>query len=123
MKRLLLIALLLSPLPVASCAPKTANVNLSPAGQIAYTADQIVLRVNELQQAAITANSKGILDTGTTRLIVNWSINADMTLKVLPQGWKVTVQTSWTLAKKDIHTTNSIIQSAMAAVDAVLGGI
>ncbi len=118
MKRLLLVCLLLA--PVASCAPRPATIVTAP-GKAAFAADQIVLRVNELQQAAIDANSRGILDLGTTRIIVNWSINADVVLKTVPAGWKETILASWKVAKQDIHTTNSVIQSAMAAVDAVLG--
>lgn len=109
-------------LAAPACTPRPATI-VTPAGQLAFTADQIVLRVNELQAAAVDANRNGILDIGTTRTIVNWSINADTVLKVLPAGWKTTLIASWHVAKAEIHTTNSIIQSAMAAVDAVLGGV
>ncbi len=47
-----------------------APPNLTPAGQTAFTADQAVVRVNELMNAAIAANGSGALDTKTTRIIV-----------------------------------------------------
>ncbi len=122
MKRLILaLALAGSTLSLPACQrPVTITTD---AGKLAFTADQIVLRVNELQRAAIDANTRGILDIGTTRTIVQWSINADTVLKTVPAGWKETVIGSWRVAKMEIHTTNSLIQSAMAAIDAVLGGI
>lgn len=122
MKKLILaLTLACSAVTLHACTRPVTIV--TPEGQRAYAADQIVLRVGELQNVAIQMNTSGILDINTTRTIMNWSINAATILKTLPSGWRLTLQQSWIVAKMEIHTTNSAVQSAMAAIDAVLGGI
>ncbi len=64
---ILALALVGSTLSLPACQrPVTITTD---AGKLAFTADQIVLRVNELQRAAIDANTRGILDIGTTRTL------------------------------------------------------
>ncbi len=122
MKKIVLaLSMACSTLALPACQRPVTIV--TPQGQIAYTADQIVLRVSELQNLAVHLNTSGVLDIGTTRTIMQWSINAATVLKTLPNGWRVTLQQSWIVAKMEIKTTNPAVQSAMAAVDAVLGGI
>lgn len=117
MKRFVLILLLAT--SVSSChAPVTI---VTPAGKTAYTVDQVVNRINELENAAIQANSTKGLDTNTTRTIVTWCVNADTTLSSTPSGYMATITTAWSLAKGQIKTTNPAIIAAMAAVDIVLG--
>jgi len=117
MKKLLVVLALLVP----ACAPKP--INLTPAGQTAFTADQAVVRVNELMNAAIQANAAGALDTPTTRVIVTFAVDADTVLAKTPDGWKATVKASWALAKPKITTTNSTLLLAIAAADAAIGGL
>ena len=109
----------------AACAPKTAN--LTPAGQQNYTADQIALRVNELQNAAIKAEAGGALPTATTRIIVTFAGAADRVLAKTPDGWRAQVLTLWQEAKKQLAKLPGIntpaVIAGMAAVDVALGVI
>ncbi len=122
MKRLLFVLLLAGPL--TGChAPVTIT---TPQGHAAYTADQVVVRVNELQNAAIAANAATppALSTTTTRVIVQFAVATDTTLAQVPAGWQATVRTAWATAKAQLTgITNPLITALMAAVDAVLGGI
>lgn len=104
-------------LGVACHAPVTIT---TPQGKIAYTADQIVQRVNELENAAIKANGAGQLSLDTTRIIVEFCVGADKTLAQTPAGWQASVQAAWTAARAKIPTTNPAIASAVSAVDVVL---
>lgn len=119
MKQLLLILLLCG---AAGCAhPPTFQ---SPIGQHAYTADQISLRVNELQSAAIAANSNGGLPTGTTRMIVEFAVAADKTLAAVPNGWQATLRAAWAETKtKAGAITDPVVAAAMGAVDVILGSM
>ena len=119
MKRLILV-LVLATLP--ACAPPPTVV--TQAGKTAFTADQIVVRVNELENAAIQANSTGGLPVATTRIIVEFCVSADKTLKATPAGWQATVATAWKQAKAKIPPqTNAAVQSAISAVDVVLASL
>jgi hypothetical protein len=95
----------------------------TPAGKTAYTADQIVQRVNELQNAAIQAQQTGGLSEPTTAIIVRFCVSAAQTLKATPAGWQQTVLTAWTTAKSQLpakNVSNPAIQAAIAGVDVVL---
>lgn len=114
--RVFVLALALS---VSAChAPVTVT---TPQGKIAYTADQIVVRVNELENAAIAANGANALPLITTRTLVEFAVSADKTLAATPSGWQTTIQTAWMETKAKLPPiTNPAIQSAIAAVDVVL---
>lgn len=110
----------------SACIP-VPPVSLSPQGKTAYTADQIVQRVNELENAAIQANSAGGLDTNVARVIVSFAVAADKTLKATPQGWQVTIETGWAEVKRQLPMiTNpalAVVIGAMDSIVATLGGI
>lgn len=98
----------------------------TPQGNVAYTADQIVVRINELQNAAIAANAAvpPALPTATTRVIVQFCVTADKTLAATPAGWPATLLTAWTATKAQIPAqTNPSILAAISAVDVVLGSV
>jgi len=104
-----------------SCAH--APLTLSAAAQQAFTADQVVVRVNELMNAAIAANTAHALDAATTRLIVEYCVTADRTLAAVPDGWRATVAAGWTaLRPKLAGVTSPGLVAAIAVVDALLGG-
>lgn len=108
---------------VACHAPVTIT---TPAGQAAYRADQIVMRVNELQNAAIAANSASPkqLPDQTTRVIVQFCLSADQTLAATPNGWQATLKASWAATKAQLPVINNpAVVAAMSAVDVVIGGI
>lgn len=108
-----------APLTLACAAPVTVT---TPQGRAAYTADQVVVRVNELMHAAIRANAGGGLPEPTTRTIVEWAVATDKVLATAPAGWQALVAASWDTAKRKIGTpANPAIVAAMSAVDVVLG--
>lgn len=107
---------------VVSCA-KTAP-NLTPVGQHAYTADQVAMRVQELQRAAIDAEATKALPTATTRVIVQFTVAAAATLKSVPDGWPAALAAAWTSAKQQIGAVpNPLIAAAMSALDVVIAGV
>ncbi len=114
---LIIIALL-----AGGCA--TATSTLTPVGQHAYTADQVAMRVAELQNAAIQAEATGGLPTATTRIIVQFAVTAAPTLRAVPNGWPQTILSAWTAAKMQVGPlTNPLVVAAMSALDVVIAGI
>lgn len=115
-----LLPLLLLPM-LWGCTPKP--VNLTPEAGKAWTADQVVIRVNRLMDAAISAESQG-LPRNTVRRIVTFCVEADQTLAAVPDGWGPTVLAAWTQAKADPdlkpYLANLYISAAVALVDAAL---
>lgn len=104
-----------------------APVSVTTAqGKAAFTADQVVVRVNELQNAAIQAEAVGAVPTATTRRIISFCVDADRTLAATPSGWQQTVTVAWAAAKKELGSiTNPAVVAAMGGVDvalATLGG-
>lgn len=117
-------ALLLLCVLGASAACHAPVTIVTPQGQTAYTADQIVVRVNELMNAAIAANASNALPTATTRTIVTFAVDADKVLASTPAGWPATLAVSWAAAKAQIGAVNNpAIVAAMSAVDVVIGAI
>lgn len=129
MKRLLLLPLLfVLTLPGLACHPKVTGA--TPVATAALAADAVVIRVNELQATVIQACGPaptcqpGSLDTNLARTIVQTCMDLRTTLKAVPAGWQATVRTAWNQAKpKFAAVTNPAIVAAIAAVDAVIGGL
>lgn len=115
---LCLLALCLS-VPQTACGAKPTFE--TPKAQVVYTVDQVVLRVNELEKAAISANATGGLPEAQTRPIVQWCVTTDKVLATAPDGWRVLVAASWAEAKRHAGpVTNPAITAAMGLVDVVL---
>ena len=121
MRRLLLLLCLALAPALSACTPPTTIV--TQPGKIAFAADQIVIRVNEAQAAAIQANMTGGLDDAQTRVIVDYAVAADKVLKTTPAGWQTTVKTLWQQALPKITTTNPTVQLAITALTGVLGAL
>ena len=103
-----------------ACAPPPTIV--TPQGQVAYKADQVVVRVNELMNAAIAANAANTLPTDTTRTIVSFCVDADKVLAATPNGWQTTLTLAWRTTKAKLpKIDNPAIVAAMGAVDVVIG--
>ena len=87
----------------------------------AYTADQVVIRLQELQIAAMQAEDAGKLDRNTTRTIVTFTTDAARTLKATPGGWYPTVSKAWEQAKRDVPQASlPQVQVYWSAVDIAL---
>src|SRR5580765_4998338 len=104
-----------------SCMPPTSIV--TTPGKIALAADQVAVRVNELQAAAIQANANSALDQPTTKIIVEFTVSADKVLSATPTGWEATVVKLWQEASPKIHTTNPTVQFAITALTGLLGAL
>lgn len=121
MTKFLLVGFLLVSAVGCQHVPPTVTTT---AGRTAFTADQIVQRVNELEKAAIAAEANGSLPTATTRAIVTFCVDADKTLAVTPQGWQKTVQTTWLQLRAAIgFVSNQTISTLMNAVDISLASL
>jgi hypothetical protein len=119
MKPLIVLALLLSFAP--ACTPPSHIV--TAPGKIAFTAVQVELRVNEVQNAAIAANKSGGLDDAQTKVIVTYTVAADKVLQTTPAGWQAVVKQLWQEAAPKITTTNPTIQLAITALTGILGAL
>lgn len=131
MKRLLLLTLLslfvsTSGLIQGACAPKT----LSSQAQVAYTADQIVKRLGEVENAVIAACNAGTgptcatgapISTDTSRALVQAILSAVATLKASPAGWQQTLIVAWSQAKLQPALMAPAAKGYVLAIDALLG--
>lgn len=115
---LCLVALCLS-IPQEACgAHPTFD---TPKAQVIYTVDEVVLRVNELEKAAISANDTGGLSEANTRIFVQWAVATDQVLAHAPEGWRATVAAGWAAAKQKAGPqANPALTAAMGLVDVVL---
>lgn len=105
---------------VTACAPQTI---VTGPGRVAFSADTVVIRINELQNAVIQANATKAIDDATTKVIVTWAVAADQTLKATPTGWQATVKAGWLAVKPKIPTSNPAIAITVGAVDALIGAL
>ncbi len=115
----LLAAVLSSAAVFSACTPPPTIV--TEPGRRAYSADQIAVRVIELQNATISAEADHLLPTPTARTIVNFCIDSADVLQTTPAGWMPTLQLSWLKVKAQIgEPASQAVRTAMAAIDLVL---
>ena len=108
-------------LVVVSCAPKSV---VTPEGQRAWTATEVLVRVHELQQAAIQANSDKALSDADAIVVVKFTTSAAATLKQAPVGWPTTVKAGWAQVKANISAAgNKTLSLVFGIIDGVLGGL
>ena len=98
---------------------------LTAAGQTAFTADQAVVRVNELMNAAIAANASGALPVKTAHAIVQWGVSADQILASTPAGYVQTLTASWTALQPEIASISptSTVGLLLGGITSVIGGL
>lgn len=128
--RLTLAVLLISAvLTVAACHPNVTYE--TPKAAAAVHADDVVVRLNELQATLIQACGPAVecaadagFSTSTFREIVKALIDIRTTLKAAPDGWLASTRAGWAQLKpRLVGVTNPAIAAAFGAVDAVLGGL
>ena len=113
---------LLSPVALTQCATPVSVQ--TPAGKTAYTADQIVKRVDELQNATIQANQSKAIPDATAVMIVKFCVSAAQTLKATPAGWQQTVIVAWGELKKALLTTDAAKLSVyLSTVDLAIASL
>lgn len=99
-KAILLAALGTFAVTISACHPPSSVV--TPAGKAAYTADQVVKRVGEFQDAVIQLNKVGTVKDADAVRIVRFCVDTAKTLKVAPAGWQAAFVKAWALLKKDV---------------------
>jgi hypothetical protein len=111
--------ILLSSLVLPAChAPVTIT---TPAGHAAYAADQIVTRLNQLEDVAIQAAGTGGLPVPTAKVIVRFCVAADRTIQAQQKGWANAVATAWEAMKQQLPTiTNPAILALISSLDVAL---
>ncbi len=122
-RRYLCITLLAVSVPtLVACHPPVTIV--TPAGKTAYTQDQIVVRINELENVAIQAAGSASLPLPIAKRIVQFTVGADQTIKASKAGWQAAVATAWKELKEYLPpTSNPAVATAIAAVDIVLASL
>jgi hypothetical protein len=122
---LALTALLTSTILVTeACHPPPTIV--TPAGKVAYTKDEVVVRVNELENTVIEAAHTGGLPRAQAKVIVRFTVSADRAIKA--PTWIAAVTSLWGDTKKALATmtppiTNPAVNTAIASVDIVLAAL
>lgn len=122
-----IVALCLAAWPATtSCGKHIPSTITTPQGKQAYTADQILIRVGELQDTVIAANGSGAISTPTARIIVKFTVDAAVLLKTVPSGWQATLSAAWQTAKGEIpadQLSKPAITASISAVDIVLAAL
>lgn len=86
------------------CAPKT----LPPELKVAYTANQVLTRVGELQATVIglyDANPRAITQENAV-LVVHFTVTAATIIQSSMDGWQPTVKTAWAELKSKYTPTD-----------------
>lgn len=86
----------------SSCAK--AQPQLSPAGQAAVSAKQVIQALDVARDFAIAANAQTppMISAADTLKIVDWHEQAVKVIVAVPGGWKATLQASLTQLQKDV---------------------
>ena len=105
-----------------NCGPPKTVV--TPQGQAAWGAQQILTVVHTVQTTAIQASRQGALADADAVPIVQACVSIEKTLQQVPSGWQATVTTAWKAAKAKLSTSGSaVLQTVTAAVDVALASI
>lgn len=106
---------------VAGCVPKNITTE---TGKKYYTANQIAIRINQLQTLVINLETQKILSVDTTRVIVRFCVTANTTLQQVPEGWGKTIYVLWQGVLNDPlvkpHLTNMYIVAAIEVINVAL---
>lgn len=92
-----LVALLLS--TAATCPPSTAD----PQARAAFYANEAVIRLGEIQNTAIQANSTGGLSDHDAVIAVRFTVSATKIVKDAPSGWQLPVTTALAEVRTALH--------------------
>jgi hypothetical protein len=106
-----------------ACAGQRPVTIVTPQGKTAFTSNEVLKRVQEVQNAAISAEAAKGIPTDVARIIIAFTVESAKVLGATPQGWGATVASLWASAKAQIPLAwlvNPYIQVAVAALDAAL---
>lgn len=122
MKRLILCLLLLS---IPACAGN-AQPQLTPSGQAAVTATQVIKALDVVDDTAkdLYAQTPHALSYDTTLKIVNFHESAVKVIKAAPSGWKQTVTAAIGQLQSDLSTMDwQRIKPYVDLVVALIAGV
>jgi hypothetical protein len=118
MKHLLGLVLALT---LVSCAK--AQPTLSPAGEAAFKATQVVKALDVLRDVAISAETQTpkLISTADTRKVINFHESAVKTISAVPDGWRNIVAVGLAQLQHDLpQPTWTRIQPYAALVTALI---
>ena len=101
-----------------ACLPKDLPPDVKPA----FTANEILIRVDELQKTVIAAfdsTPRGI-SKERADLIVRFTVDAAKVLREVPVGWQSSVKAAWNALKTRIGTPESQLQTLWSIVDRLI---
>ncbi len=119
--KLISLSFILLPILVFACAPKDLPVELKPA----YTANEVLIRVNELQRTAISlydSTPKGITKSQAD-VIVKFTTSSASIIKQSMNGWQGSVKQSWAELNKVYKPTDTRLQTIWNLIDVMMGVI
>ena len=100
--------------------------NLTPQAQAAFKADQVLVRVGELQDTAIALNktTPPTLNDHDAVLGVRFTVLALKTIHDTPSGWRVTVLNAYDTLKQNLPPpTKAQLQSTFDLLDALFAAL
>lgn len=116
-QRLLLLVLAWA---ISGCGPKIP-ANTDPQTRAAFYANEAVLRLGELQNAAIASNRSGAISDRDAILVVRFTVASTKTVKEAPGGWVPTVRAAYTQLRPQLSAPEgSTVAVALAVLDALL---
>lgn len=108
-------------LAMTACAPPP-TIQTEP-GKRAWQANQVLQRVEELQETAIQAEASGALPTATAKVIVQFTVTAAKTCQAYQQGWEKALAAAYTSAKAQIPAsvlTKSEVAFALGMIEGII---
>ncbi len=104
------------------CAPLPPTI-VTPQGQRAFVADQVLQRVEELENAAMAAYRSGDIPRNQARAVVRATIEMAELTDAAREGWQAVVMKAWQDAKAGIPALRTgRLAAYAAALDAVFFG-
>jgi hypothetical protein len=106
---------------IAACHPPVSLV--TPEGQAAWKADQVLTRVEELQNVAIDANTQKSMSDADAINVVQWTRAATVTLKAYASGdWRGLLKPGYVQFKAHIsQSAKDKLKTYLTVFDAILG--
>ena len=105
-----------------SCATTQTGKPVPPELRPAYTALEVLTRVQELQKTVIglyDANPRGITKANAD-IIVLFTTSTATILQTAPAGWQQTVVTSWMELKDEYIPTDPTLKVIWALTDSII---
>lgn len=97
--------------------------DMTPEARQAYYADQVSLRVSELQALTIAANegTPKLIDDATAITIVKFTVQASRVLREVPNGWMAVVKPAYDGLKLALPAdVRDRLRTILAALDALI---